>query len=194
MDQGAVPNPDEMAQIETLGQEAGPVVTGDAGTTVEWNNYTAKLSGVNDGLKITNIPIATESDDLGLWMKPGMFFSVADTSTVKKEAAEFINWFINSEEANDIIMGERGTPTSSEIRNYLINSGKLNDQQQDMFDYVSEAAAYCGVTPDPDPVGMSEVNAAFNEAANKVFYEMLTAEEAAAEFREKADSILTRNN
>ena len=68
-----------------------------------------------------------------------MFFSVAETSKVKKEAAEFINWFVNSEEANDIIMAERGTPVSSKIRDYMVNSGKLSSQQAAMFENVTKA-------------------------------------------------------
>ena len=82
----------------------------------EWNNYAAKVSGTNDKLKMVTPPMVAGSDAKGLWMKPGMFFSIAETSKVKKEAAEFIDWFVNSEEANDIMMAERGTPVSSEIR------------------------------------------------------------------------------
>ena len=45
---GAVPNPDEYAAIQTLGQEAGPVVTGEGATMIEWNNYANKVASVND--------------------------------------------------------------------------------------------------------------------------------------------------
>ncbi|MGF7141885.1 multiple sugar transport system substrate-binding protein [Anaerotaenia torta] len=194
MDEGVVPNPDEWAQIETLGQEAGPVVTGDGAMIFEWSNYAAKLSGVNDKLKIVSMPLSNDSDHKGLWMKPGMFFSIAETSKVKKEAAEFINWFINSKEANDIIMAERGTPASSKIRDYMVASGKLNEQQKAMFEFVTNAAALCGETPAPDPIGMSEINAAFKNAANSVFYNQISADDAAAKFRSEAEAILSRNN
>lgn len=194
MDVDVVPNPDEYEQIVTLGIEAGPVVTGEAGMVFEWNNYASKVSASNDKIKIATPPLSDDSQDKGLWLKPGMFFSVAETSTVKKEAAEFINWFINSKEANDIMMAERGTPVSSEIRDYLVGSGKLAQPQQDMFKYVDDAIALCGETPAPDPAGMSEVNAAFKNAAAKVFYGQLSSEEAAAEFRTEVNSILARNN
>lgn len=194
MEEGVLPNPDEYAQIATLGQEAGPVVTGDAAMIMEWNNYASKVSSVNDKIKMITPPLADDSDAKGLWMKPGMFFSVAETSKVKQEAAEFINWFINSEEANEIMMAERGTPVSSKIRQYLADSGKLGEQQTAMFESVDTAAAICGDTPAPDPVGMSEVNEAFKNAANSVYYGQSTPEEAAAAFREEADAILARNN
>lgn len=194
MKAGQVPNPDEYAAIQTLGQEAGPVVTGDGTMVIEWNNYASKVSSVNDKIKMVTPPLLAGSDSKGLWLKPGMFFSIADTSKVKKEAAEFIDWFVNSEEANDIINAERGTPVSSTVREYMVNSGNLSSQQQEMFEGVDNALALCGETPDPDPVGMSEVNEAFKNAAYSAFYGQVTPEEAAAKFRKDADAILARNN
>ncbi|MBT9778989.1 extracellular solute-binding protein [Clostridium sp. MCC353] len=194
MAKGAAPNPDEYAAIQTLGEEGRPVVTGDGAMLTEWNNYATKVSGANDKLKMVTPPMAAGSDTKGLWMKPGMFFSIADTSKVKKEAAEFINWFVNSEEANDIMMAERGTPVSSDIRDYMVSSGKLSDQQSAMFKGVEDALAFCGETPDPDPVGMSEVNESFKNAAYSAFYGQVSPEEAAAKFRKDADAILSRNN
>ncbi len=194
MDENISPDPDEMNQILTLGQEAGPVVTGEAGTIFEWNNYASKLAGVNDKLKIATPPLSDDSEDKGLWVKPGMFFSIAETSKVKKEAAEFIDWFINSEEANDIMMAERGTPVSSAVRDYMTESGKMNDQQIEMFEYVDKALELSGDTPAPDPSGISEVNAAFDKAGTSVFYGQATAEEAAKAFRKEANAILERNN
>ena len=194
MEKGAAPNPDEYAAIQTLGEEGRPVVTGEGAMLTEWNNYATKVSGTNDKLKMVTPPMAAGSDAKGLWMKPGMFFSIAETSNVKKEAAEFINWFINSEEANDIMMAERGTPVSSNIRDYMVSSGKLSAQQAAMFKGVEDALVLCGETPDPDPVGMSEVNEAFKNAAYSAFYGQITPEEAAAKFRKDADAILSRNN
>lgn len=194
MDTDIVPNPDEFAQIQTLGLEAGPVVTGDAAFVQNWNNYATLVAKSNDNIKIVTPPMATDSDAKGLWLKPGMFFSVAETSEHKKEAAEFINWFVNSEEANDIIMAERGTPVSSKIREHMVSSGKMTQQQKDMFQYVNEAAKLCGETPPPDPIGMSEVNKVFKDVGSSVFYGQATPEEAAASFREQTNAILARSN
>lgn len=194
MEIGAVPNPDEYASIQTLGQEAGPVVTGEAAMLQEWNNYANKVSSVNDKIVMVQMPGVASEQEKGLWNKPGYFWSIAETSKVKKEAAEFINWFVNSEEANDIIMAERGVPSSAPVREYMLSSGKLNKQQQEMFQFVDEATALCGETPAPDPVGMAEVNTAFRDAAYSAFYGQVTAEEAAASFRAQAEEILARNN
>jgi multiple sugar transport system substrate-binding protein len=191
-DANVAPDLDEQSLIASVGKEALPIVTDKAATTIEWNNFAAMVSGANDKLKLALMPSATENN--ALWLKPGMFLSVAEGSKVKEECAKFINWMMNSEEANDIIGGERGTPVSSAIRDYMINKGTMTEQQIDMFEYVSKAAKVAGSTPAADPSGISEVNEAFANAGNSVLYGQVTAEEGAATFRKQATEILERNN
>lgn len=190
MDEGISPNPDEMAEILTRGQESDPVVTGNAGTIFEWGNYAAKMAEFNDDLKIVTPPLQEDSKSKGLWMKPSMFFSVAENSKVKEECAEFIDWFLNSEEANAILKGERGMPVSSKVRDSLRDSGELTMQQENMFAYHEEAERLSGELPPPDPIGISAVNEAFAEIGNAVFYEQMTAEEGAQKFRRRVEEIL----
>ena len=153
-------DPDEEAQIMTKGLESSPVVTGDAGTVFDWNNYSSRVSSVNDKIRITTPPLSDDTKETGLWNKPGMFFSVADSSKVKDECAEFIDWFVNSKEANDIIMAERGTPVSSKVRDEMVESGKLGDQQVEMFEYADKVTELAEDTPKPDPEGIAEIGRA----------------------------------
>ena len=193
MDAGAAANPDEYAQIVTLGQEAGPVVTGDAAMINENNNYASKLSSRNGNLEVT-IPPVNETNTKAMWNKPGYFLCISETSKVKDEAAKFIDWFINSEESNDIMMAERGVPSSSKVRDYLVNSGKMDEKQKEMFAYADEVLEYSGKAPAPDPIGISEVGESFKNCAYKAFYGEMSTADAAASFRKTADEILARNN
>ena len=138
---------------------------------------------VEDGAKDSAITVA-----------PTMMLAIPENCENKEEAAAFINWFVNSEEANDIMMGERGTPASSAVREHMKSTGKLSPQQEEMFNYLDITADICGETPAPDPIGMSEINEAFKNAAYSAFYGQVSAEEAAKAFREEANAILVRNN
>jgi multiple sugar transport system substrate-binding protein len=191
-DQKIAPNPDEQSKLASVGKEALPIMEDKAATTVEWNNFASMMSGSNDTLKLALMPGAKENNPL--WLKPGMFFSVAADSQVKEECAKFINWFINSEEANAIIAGERGTPVSAAVREYMIGTGTMTPQQVDMFEYVDKAAAVAGVCPPADPNGQVEIDEAFANAGNSVMYGQATPEDAAKTFREQANIILQRNN
>lgn len=185
--------PDEMIRILSLKEDEGPVVTGDAAYIFEWNNYAVKMAEANDGLRITAPPDGGGEND-SLWIKPGMFFSVAENSKVKRECAEFINWFVNSKEANALMKGERGTPVSREIRDYLLQTNELSEQQKQMFEYMKKAEKNCGSTPGPEPGGIAEVTEAFNNAGNNVFYGKVSAAEAAEVFFREANRILKKNN
>ena len=194
IDAGAAPNPDEYEQIATLGNDANPVITGDAAFHQSWNNFgTIGANAGNDTLELL-VPPVKKAGEKALWYKPGMFFSVAETSKVKEAAAAFISWFMNSDEANDIMLGERGTPSASTARDHLTGSGALSEKQVEMFDFVSDAADYCGSTPAPDPSGISEVNTQFKDIAYSVFYGQATPAEAAQTFFDTANSILAANN
>lgn len=159
-----------------------------------WNNFgTIGANAGNDTLELL-VPPVKKAGEKALWYKPGMFFSVAETSKVKDAAAAFISWFLNSDEANDIMLGERGTPSASTARDHLTSSGALSEKQVEMFDFVSDAADYCGSTPAPDPSGISEVNTQFKDIAYSVFYGQATPAEAAQTFFDTANSILAANN
>lgn len=193
MDTGAAANPDEYAQIQTLGQEAGPVVTGEAAMINENNNYASKLSSRNGNLKITTPPV-NSINPKAMWNKPGYFLCISETSKVKDEAAAFISWFLNSEEANDIMMAERGVPSPANVREFLINSGKMDQKQNEMFEYADTVLDFSSEAPAPDPIGIAEVGESFKNSAYKAFYGQISTEEAAANFRKEADEILARNN
>ena len=190
----AAPNPDQWMQISSLAQNASPVVTGDAAFTQNWCNFDVSVESANANLKLALPPQPDSSSGTAtaLWMKPGMFFSVAKTSKNPEACAQFINWFTNSQEANDIIMAERGVPVSSTIRDYL--KPKVDAQTQAEFDYVSNAATYCGSVPAPDPQGISEINTLLVDTINKVLYGQLSPQDAATTFRSQANAILVRNN
>ena len=194
IDAGAAPNPDEYEQIATLGNDANPVITNDAAFHQSWNNFaTIGENAGNDTLELL-VPPVKKAGEKALWYKPGMFFSVSAASKVKEAAAAFISWFLNSDEANDIMLGERGTPAASNARDHLTGSGALTQKQVEMFDFVSDAADYCGDTPAPDPSGISEINTQFKDIAYSVFYGQATPAEAAQTFFDTANSILASNN
>ena len=105
----------------------------------------------------------------------------------------FIDWFVNSETANNIIMAERGTPVSSKVRDAMVESGKMTEQQVEMFEYANKVSELAKDTPKPDPEGIAEIQESLKNIGNSVFYGESTPEEAAKTFREEVSAILERN-
>jgi multiple sugar transport system substrate-binding protein len=188
---GAMPNPDEYMRISSLDHGARPVATGDAAFVENWSNYTNVVAATYDGATVTLPPLRAGGSE-GLWQKPGMFFSIAENSSQKEEAAKFIDWFVNSTAANDIIKGERGTPVSSAVRDYLAGED-LTRAQSLMFEYVSLAVPYCGETPPPDPEGNAEVSEIMKLNLDMALYGTITPMQAAENFIREASAVLARN-
>lgn len=191
-DAGAMPGPDQYSAVQALGYEKSLVAEGKAAMALEWSNYGSRLETVNPDIALVLPPGAKDTG--ALWMKPSMFFSVADTSANKEEAARFIQWLLHSKGANGVMSAERGIPVSKEIRDYLPDSGFLSETQKEMFAYHDKAIAQCGATPDPDPVGTSEINEVFREEIYSVLYGQKEPLEAAVSFRERAETILKKKN
>jgi multiple sugar transport system substrate-binding protein len=186
----AMPNPDEWAQISANGKEAEAVVTGTAGATLDVANFGVIVSKSNRNLKLVTPPYSS-SGIKALWNKPSMFFSVSKSSKNQKAAAEFINWFLNDEEANKVIMAERGIPVSSKIREGL--RGSLTTEQNDMFNYADATAKNSSKADPPEPAGVAEVNKVLEQSINLALYNKITPEKAEEDFRLKANEILGKN-
>jgi len=189
-DAKAMPNPDQWAQISAKGKEAEPVVTGTAGSTMDWANYAVIVSKSNPNLKLVTPPV-NSTGTKALWNKPSMFFSVAKSSKNQIEAAKFINWFLNDPEANKVINAERGIPVSSKVRDSL--KASLTQQQKDMFDYADISISNSTKAAPPEPAGVAEVTKALTDTINSFLYGKTSATESAADFRTKTNEILGRN-
>jgi multiple sugar transport system substrate-binding protein len=186
----AIPSPDEWMQIASMGKEAQPVVTGEGGSTFEWANFPVIVEKTNPNI-MTVIPPYADNGTKALWIKPGMFFSVAQTSKYQKEAAAFISWFINDIEANKVINTERGIPVASKVREAL--KANLTPKQKGMFEYMDVAVQHSAKTDPAEPAGGGEVSKAMADQMSLVLYDKATPEQAAADFRAKANEILARN-
>jgi multiple sugar transport system substrate-binding protein len=120
------------------------------------------------------------------YIKPGQFFSISSTTENPEEAVKFLNWLINSEEANDYLKGERGIPINSEIADYV--KGQLSEDEVKVYDYVYDVVMpnSSEINP-PYPDGYSEVDENLNSMIEQVAYGAMTAEEA-------AEKVVTEGN
>jgi multiple sugar transport system substrate-binding protein len=190
-DAKAEPTVDEYTQIDARGNEQTCVVRGEAGYMFDWSNYPSLVESANPNLKLAVMPNNSKTVK-AMYLKPSMFFSVANNSKNKDECAKFINWFINDLDANKVINCERGAPVSSKIREAMKDS--LNDSNKRMFDYLNSVGKISSKMSSPNPSGASEVEKDLNDEIDAVLYGKKTAKQAAADFRKEANEVLSRNS
>ncbi len=180
---------DKLAQKKGT-PEDGELELGNAVSTWGWSNQYI-LSSTVAKRPFEILPVPGWNENKALFLKPSMYFSIAKNSKVKDEAAKFIDFWVNNIEANKIIMGERGVPVSSKVKEAL--KPDLTPEQAKVFDYVAWAEQNSGQMDPPNPVGAVEVDKLLKDTVEQVLYKKLTVEEGAAKFREEATKILSKN-
>ena len=174
------PDYGDMTAIET-----DPLVYGSIPRTMAWctvhggsNLLSAFQAAAPKGTEIGITTVPTSHPEKSNFLNPSMFFSVSADTEHPEEAVKLINYLINSEEANNILLGERGMPASSVIAEKIIE--KLPRAERRAMEFLEEAIIPCSSEIDPPgPEGMIELVSTLEEILGKVSSGECTAEEAA---------------
>jgi len=136
---GAYPDPGAIAEIKDI--EGDYLVTGDAAMTwVASNQLAALVNAAGREIKIVPAPRKTADGPSGTVIQSSQMLCISKDSKVPEEAAKFINFFINSEEANAILLGERGVPIMSNVRDMLQKDA--DDVTKLMYSYLDLVGSF----------------------------------------------------
>ncbi|GGH86946.1 multiple sugar transport system substrate-binding protein [Pullulanibacillus pueri] len=181
----AIPSPDVEAQVKGL--EDDPVVKQQSIGIVQWATQMAPLQeAANRPLEITGMP--GPNADKGLFIKPSMYWSIANSSKNKSEAAKFVDFLTNNIEANKLMLGDRGVPGSPKVQKAL--EPLLTPANKQVFEYMAWAQDHSSAYNGPDPSGAGQVITLLTNVSDQIAYGKMKPEEAAKQFRQQANAIL----
>ena len=177
--------------IESTSIEQDPLVYGSSPQTMSWctinggsNQLTSLQTAAPEGVEIGITTIPTNDPEKSNYLKPAMYFSISADTKEPDAAVALLNYLINSTDANEILLGERGIPASAAVSDAIL--GLLTEQEQMSFAYVNEVvSANCSPINPPDPEGSSELSDTLKKIEEKVGYGECTAQEAAEEYYTK---------
>ena len=112
-----------------------------------------------------------------MWLKAGMFWSVASSSANPEAAVAFINYFLNSSEAAEHLGVERGLPPNTEIREEV--KGRLEGIELETLEFVDEITPEVGADPELAPQGGSQFESLLNRVGESFMFGQLDAAGAA---------------
>ena len=196
IDAGAMPTrAEDVAEFVGQGIEALPIVSKRSAMDMFWSNQIVAVgtaAGEGRNFKMWHLP-RLESGASQNYIKPSMFFSITKNSQNPELAAEFINFFTNSLEANEVLLAERGVPIAGAVRNHL--ASKLTVTQIEMFDFLSRVEADSSPIHPPNPVGHSNiVNNVYDPIIiDQVFYKKISPERGVEILRREASRILAQD-
>jgi multiple sugar transport system substrate-binding protein len=176
---GLLPTPEEAATFTDLSVDTSIFPKGKTVFLMSWlNQLTAYQNATKDELQLTALPSGGAGAKNGLWVHPSQFWTINKTSKHPKEAAMFIDFFINDEEATKILGSERGIPGSSKIRDMI--KPTITPTEQKIYGYFENYISKAGVKDQDLPNGTEFSNALIN-ASQKVSFNKATIDQAAQE-------------
>ncbi len=169
--------------------ETKPIIDQTTWNDFSFSNQFISLSqAAGRDLGICMYPIVSDTSKQPIYLKPSQFFSIAETSEHKEEAAKFLNWFVNSQEANAILMGERGIPVNSEVQSTMKDA--VDDITAQVFDYISEVGKVAEPIDPPNPAGSGQVEAELKTGVENIRYGDGAVADVVESFVESAKKIL----
>ena len=171
------------------------MVYGTSTATQSWctfansNQFTAIQNAAPEGMEVAITTWPAYDPVKSDYLKSGQFFSIGATTANPEESVKVLDFLINSEEANDILLGERGVPAPMDVAEYL--TPKLSELDQEVVRFINEVVTpNCSPIDPPEPDGSNEVYELMNLLVEQVCYGQLSAEEAAEQFYAEATEIM----
>ncbi|OUM95743.1 MAG: sugar-binding protein [Thermobacillus sp. ZCTH02-B1] len=117
----------------------------------------------------------------------GAYLSITAQSKHPKEAALFINFFVNSERSLELFKVEQGSPANTDMAEFV--KPLLAAPQARAVDFIQTVIPYA-TSAAYAPAGATEVEAAFKDNATAIAFGQKTVEQAADDFLAAANRIL----
>lgn len=188
---GAFPDAGTLATITDI--EGDLLVTGRAAMTwVASNQFPTLAAAADRPLGLVPLPRLEAGGESGMGLTSSQMFSVSNESPYPEAAARFLNFFLNDEEANRILNGERGVPIMSHIREMLQEAG--DDNLHTVYDFVGLAGELDTRSGNPlESPNNPEIRDHFELLLEQVIFGQVTPEEAAQSIFNFAEDVLARN-
>jgi len=188
---GVCVSPDDQA-LDTGPLETTMITLNKASVIPSNSNQLVAFQAINkDKITISNFPrIATDAPG-GHYRKPSMFFSIGGSSAKQEDAAKFISFFVNDQDASKVLGVERGIPCSAAVRDALAPT--LDEQSQVALNFVANLGPLLGALPPSPPAAAGEIDASlFRILGQEVGFGAKTPEQAGPELVKGATDILNR--
>jgi multiple sugar transport system substrate-binding protein len=188
-DSGGQPSPTESVEIAAGGPEQSVLATNRGAMGMHWINQIGAISEAADReLEILRMPGETENERTGMFYKPGTYYTVSAGSEHPEEAARFVDFVLNSQEAADLVQMDLGLPSNLETREGVMAG--LDETDRAVADFLIGLEESIVDGNPPPPIGAGEVVDINNRVAQDMTFGELTAEEASARFISEVESFI----
>jgi multiple sugar transport system substrate-binding protein len=185
----AEPDASRSTEIQSAGVEGSLPATNTGGMAWFWSNQLPAISSAaGRDLVLLRAPGESEFKRTGQYLKPSMYYSVSSKSEHPEEAKLLVDFLVNSTQAGELILSDRGLPANSEVRDVVLP--KLSAMDKVGAEYVeSLEEIIVDGTPVP-PVGSGEVPDITSRINSDVLFGKITPAEAAKRWISEVEAAI----
>ena len=180
-DGGGMPSAELTSEVVAAAPEQTLMGQGRSAMVPAYSNQLATLAGASgDELVLLKFPGESEYERPGMTLLPSQYFTISAATEHPKESAMLIDYLLNSTEAGEILLTDRGMPANPDIRSAI--SDKLDASQQAELEFIDDIDASAGEGLPPQPAGAGIHNDLTIRLESDVLFDRLTPAEAAQQW------------
>jgi len=151
---------------------------------------TGMMNAAPDDMQLGMTTYPSDNPQVSNFIRASMYFSITTQSDNPQTAAEFIDFWTNSIEVNQIISAERGIPASTVVADAIAPYFNEANQIASAFvEFVGTPGNSTPVNP-PRPEGAGEIVDYLRLLTENVGHGQMTARQAAEAFFSFGNSVL----
>lgn len=153
--------------------------TGGAAMGMCWSNQVKAFDqATGQDLKLLRLPsMAGKATERKAWYKASMFFSANGRSDNAEASGKFINWLVNSTEAGNILLTERGLTPNTEVLAAI--ESKLSPSDKKVATFMADIKPELSEAPPPPVVGGGTIQDVLGRGCTDVLFGKSTPADAA---------------
>lgn len=187
LDNGAQPSAAESVEIEAGGPDQSVLATNQGAMAHFWTNQLGGITASSGrDIELLRYPGETSEERTGMYFKPAMFYSVSSGTDHPEEAARFVDFLLNDEEAAELILADRGLPANVDVRDHVLDSLPEADARSAAF--LSEIEETIVDGNPPPPIGAGQVVDITARVTDDLAFGELTPAEAAELFMSEVEA------
>jgi multiple sugar transport system substrate-binding protein len=186
-EQGGTPPAEETIEIGATGPDESLLATNQGAMGQWWTNQlgaVAEASGRE--LLLLRQPGEFTGQRPGMYLKPAMSYSISATTEHPEEAARFIDFLLNSTEAGEITLNDRGLPANLQVREHI--TPQLEGAEAQVAEFMAEITPDLVDPPPAPPQGAGDVVDIIQRYYEQILFGDLTTIEAAEQFMAEVDA------
>lgn len=178
-EEGIAPEPSVTIERSTGALDQSGTATNTSAFATWWNTQlTALTTASGSELELLRLPGESQAQSPGAYYKPSMYWAISSGTEHPAEAALFVDFLANNDEAADILLTERGIPANERIRSEIAD--ELPETDTAASTYLDEIPV--GEAPRVTPPGGSAIEAILARYTEQVLFGEITPDEAASAF------------